>query len=588
LNNNRVLSQEVARFTSQRKQKQEEGASRARPGAWKPGEIKPGSYSEEWLEGVLAEAAVPVYYTKLDRGTTEFYVPCPNEAAHTSPTNRGDSYVKIYNGHGKFHCWHSHCQDIKFSDFARAWGIEYRARAKQSASTDNNYLPEFFEWRETKEGSRRATKVIDIQVCNWICENYQFFIMGDLPYLLNDTGCYVLDEGGAKLKRIIQSCIMPHLCKDAVISGIYRMILYQDKRKNYEELNQYPVEYVPFLNGFYDPIENKMIPISPEHYLLNQIPHEFTPGKLFPSPTFNELLLHQLPGDTERELWLEYCGTCFNRDMSGQKWMIIRGDGGTGKSTQLNLLAECIGEDNISNETLQGLNERFNATNLFGKFVNLCADISSEDMKRVDVLKKITGEDKNGVKYERKGKDCFFFTPFCKLLFSANEIPLNRDEKSNAFYRRLLVTVMDKKPAKVDRRLSQKLKEEIPGVIYQYMEALRRFYRRGGSYPQSLISDSEVQRLRKSADSVIAFFDEMLVKDAEGQIERGELYKAYTDYCKQEERLYPVTRNRLFERFRDLGIPEKQNHGKRFFTGLCFHDEGFSEESEENIPFWNK
>ena len=580
--NNDILSREAERFSA------EKGSRAPEKQPKKEGQVKQGPYTEEWLRQALEDAGVPVYYTKEDAGATEFYVPCPNEENHTGDTNIGDSYVKIYNGWPVFHCWHKHCETWKFPDFAQAYGIEYKKKTGKAPDKETHYFSSFYEWKEYTDGSTKATKVIDVNICDWICENYTFFVMGDLPYFMNDYHCYEVDDGGARMKRLIQSCILPHLCKDHTISSIYKMILYQDKRKNYDELNQYPVEYVPFLNGFYDPINNNMVPIYPENYVINMIPHEYNPNKTIPSPVFNELLLFQVPEDDARELWLEYCGTCFNRDMSGQKWMIIRGDGGTGKSTQINVLAECIGLQNISNETLQGLNERFNATNLFGKFVNLCADISSEDMKKIDVLKKITGEDRNGVKHEKKGKDCFFFTPFCKLLFSANEIPLNRDEKSNAFYRRLLITVMDKKPDKVDRNLQHKLSAEIDGIIQRYMEALRRFYHRGGYYPESLTSNHEVQRLRRSADSVIAFFDEELEQDPEGQVERGDLYKAYTDYCKREDRLFPVTKNKLFDRLRDMGVQEKKVNGKRFFIGVQVADGGFMDDSDEDIPFWDK
>lgn len=437
-----------------------------------------------------------------------------------------------------------------------------------SVESDTHYYEEFFEF----DRFGKATKVIDLRVAQWICDHFTFFVLGDLPFFMNDFGCYELDDGGVKMKRIIQSCIIPRLCKDGTINAIYRMVLYQDKRKVYSELNQYPVEYVPFRNGFYDPIENKMYPIEPENFVINQIPHDYNPDANPPCPTFDNLLAFQLPDDDERELWLEYGGTCFTRDTSGQKFMIVKGSGGTGKSTQLNVLIECVGVDNVSNETLQGLMERFGATILFGKLANICADISSEDMKRTDVLKKVTGEDRNGVKFEKKGKDSFFFTPFCKLLFSANEIPLNRDEKSNAFYRRLLITVIDRKPDKVDRNLQRKLHGELDGIIHRYMDALRRYYTRGGYFVESRRSKDEVARLRRSADSVIAFFEERVIRDTHGRIERSQLVSEYERYCEQEDRRYPVTRNRLFERFRDMGIPESKVNGIRYFIGIRLRD----------------
>ena len=551
------------------------------------GNIPSGRYTDEWLIQALQDAGVEVYGTATKRGITYHYVPCPNEAEHTESTNRSETAVYIFNGWPVFKCQHAHCTDWKFAEFAAAVGIQYQKGTDEAVPGSNgtNYYSDFYEYN--KEGV--PNKVIETKITSWICRNYTFFVLGDLPYFINDAGCYVLDDGGAEMKRIIQSCIVPRLCTSSAVNSVFRMILYQNKRKEYKELNQYPVEWVPFLNGFFVPDENKVMPILPEHFVINQIPHEFIPEAETACPVFDALLEYQLPDADEREQWLEYAGSCFNRDTSGQKWTIIKGGGGTGKSTELNVLIDCIGADNVSNETLQGLNERFNATALFGKMVNICADISSEDMKRIDVLKKITGEDRNGVKHEKKGKDSFFFTPFCKLLFSANEIPLNRDEKSNAFYRRLMITVMDRKPEHVDRNLQRKLKAEIDGIIHRYMDALKRFYERGGYYLESERSKQEVERLRRSADSVIAFFDDELVRDADGRIERGALYQSYKDYCEREERLYPVTRNKLFERFRDEGIQEtKDGRGFRYFIGIRYQKDGFIELSDDearDMPF---
>lgn len=441
---------------------------------------------------------------------------------------------------------------------------------------------DFFEY--SKQGI--PYKVKEKNIVSWICDNYNFFILGEIPYFINETGCYVVDDAGAKTKRIIQGCIISTLCNVRVVNSIYQQVLFQDKRKQYKELNKYPARWIPFLNGFYDPVENRMIPIFQSNFVINQIPHEYNPEAKIECPTFDELLKYQLPNEDERELWLEYAGSCFNRDTSGQKWMIIKGSGGTGKSTQLNTLIDCLGENNVSNETLQGLTERFAATSLFGKLANICADISAEDLKRVDVLKKITGEDRNGVKHERKGKEAFFFTPFCKLLFSANEIPLNRDEKSDAFYRRLLITVMDRKPEHVDKDLQNKLHTELDGIIHRYMEALQRFYRKGG-YTASERSIKEVYELRELADSALAFMKDELCKDSNGQIERGEIYERYKKYCDDNGRQYPLSKMKFFKRIRDEGINEMQRHdGSRCFLGVSFKDNDFVQvESDTDTPF---
>ena len=538
--------------------------------------IPQGDWTDEKLEAALMAASVTVYGTERElyegQSHVKYFVPCPNEAQHTTQTKRKDSAVWVYNGWPVFHCVHGHCSGWKFADYAQAVGIQYRKQTGRVPDNETHYYSHFYQWKVDQAGNEVAKSVIDAAVVEWICESYDFFVMGDMPYFLNEYNCYQMDKGGAKMKRLIQSCIMTHLRKDSTIMGIYRMILYQDKRKEYDELNQYPDYWVPFRNGFYDPVMDSMYPITPEHYVINQIPHEYDPDAVIESPVIDDLLQYQLPDPDARELWLEYCGSCFNRDTSGQKWMIIRGRGGTGKSVQLNLLIACLGEENVSHETLQGLTERFNATQLFGKLANVCADISSEDMERTDILKKITGQDRNGIKYEQKGKDAFFFTPFCKLIFSANEIPMNRDEKSDAFYRRLLITVIDRKPARTDRMLQRKLDAEIDGVIHRYMEALQRYYQRG-EYPASEISDREVNILRRNADSVIAFIEDELEWDPYGRISRADVYNRYMEYCDDEDRIYPVTKRTLFNRFRAEGIQEVRSHSNiRYFSGVKWRE----------------
>lgn len=557
----------------------------------KSNEITKGAYTDEWLRESLKRADVPILGEKNGaKGIRIYHVPCPNESEHTDKGTISAASTWIYNGYPVFKCQHHHCANWKFADFAEAVGISYHKGVGRVPDSENPCFSMFHEFNDKGQ----PNKVLQPVICKWICENYTFFILSDLPFFINENGKYEIDEGGARMRHIIKSCIADRLCTDGTVTSIYKMILYEGNRKEYEELNKYPVEWVPFKNGFYIPIENRMTPILPEHFVINQIPHEYYPDAECECPTFDNLLSYQLPNEDERELWLQFCGSTFNRDVSAQKWMIVRGRGGTGKSTQLNILIDCLGHENVSNETLQGLCERFGATILFGKLANICADISSEDMNRVDVLKKITGEDRNGVKYERKGKDSFFFTPFCKLLFSANEIPMNRDEKSDAFYRRVEITVMDKKPKKVDRNLGKKLASEIDGIIHRYMAALGRFYANGGQYPNSRRSKEEVKNLRHITDSVIAFMEDRLIKDVDCYVSREEMFNAYNAYCGDEERRFPVARNTLFARLRNEGFEEGKRRiivrgkivsGTRCFLGCRIKDDFEEVNPQEVVKF---
>ena len=78
-------------------------------------------------------------------------------------------------------------------------------------------------------------------------------------------------------------------------------------------------------------------------------------------------------------------------------------------------------------------------------------------MYKRQVLKKAVGEDT--LIYEKKGQDAIHFHSYAKLLFSTNEMPQNLEDKSDAFYRRLLILDMNRvvKSGEKDLHLKEKV-----------------------------------------------------------------------------------------------------------------------------------
>ena len=91
--------------------------------------------------------------------------------------------------------------------------------------------------------------------------------------------------------------------------------------------------------------------------------------------------------------------------------------------------------------------------------MNSCADLSTEALEDSAVLKKLLGEDL--IFAERKGQDGYNFRNYSKLLFSTNQLPTITSERTNGFYRRLLILEMNKQPKQVDVMLREKLEKEI-------------------------------------------------------------------------------------------------------------------------------
>lgn len=431
---------------------------------------------------------------------------------------------------------------------------------------DKYYLREAHKLNKNGE----PTSVIDMNIVNYILNNYHIVIIDGSAFMY-ENGVYVENE--FKLMNIIQNLIYRDLIKINTINRIYALLIAQPQiQRSSEEVNKYDKKYIiNFKNGMYDCIKDELLPHDPKYLSINQIPHnwvDFIDLDLTKGDYFDNFLKFALLED-DIPMLLEYIGYCLTTDNSQQKMLMLKGASGTGKSTLLNLITSIVGNSNISAIALQKLSERFYATNLRGKLLNICADISSEAMKDISVIKQATGEDT--LMFEKKGKDPSFFTPYAKLIFSANKIPRNIDEQSHAYYRRLLIVEMNNKPEEINRELDNQLLSEIDYIIFTAVSHLKDMYERGKIY-ESENSKKLVNELHKETDSVTAFIEDCTQQARGEKILRKTLFEAYKWFCSDEGKKN-LTRNTFNDRLRDKGYIEKRVNGYDYWADIKIKEE---------------
>ena len=309
-----------------------------------------------------------------------------------------------------------------------------RFEGKPSDQPDLNKFHRFNE-----QGKRIG--VFDMEIVDYLIQTVPFFMLGSTPYIYKD-GCYHEDRNGIHLKSHIQKLIFRDCIKVTTIQGIYNLLVSQTQvQKHFSDLNNQPSHWVNFQNGYFDVMEWRLIEHDTRYLMINQIPFSFHPEQVETVLTggiqIRRYLDFSIPDKTDQQMFWQYLGYCMTTDTRFQKFLMIKGKGGTGKSIAVSFIQHIVGIGNYSSMSLQNLNQRFYPTGLFGKLLNACADIPSTAMESVDIIKKAVGEDT--LLYEKKGQDPTQFNSYAKLLFSANEMPLNLDDKTNAYYRRLLV-----------------------------------------------------------------------------------------------------------------------------------------------------
>lgn len=426
----------------------------------------------------------------------------------------------------------------------------------------------------------KPTGVFDLKIFEHIKQTQHLFICGGNPYIYRN-GYYNFDLGGVILKTLIRDHIIDTFVKSNTITRVYNLF-FQDEtlQKDFEEIySNYPHYMINFKNCMYDARNGKIYKHTWKCLCINQIPHNYTPDEDHGNgDAIEEYLNFSVPDPEDREMLLQYIGLCCTMDTSQQKMLILCGSGGTGKSTLINLVQEIVGYKNTSNVALSDLEQRFSSISLMGKTLNSCADLEIDALEQTCTIKKLIGED--AIKGEYKGKDCISFKNYSKLLFSTNELPLVKNEKTNGFYRRLLVLTMNQQPKKKNTNLSLQLQKQLPYLLHLSMQALMRMYQ-NGTILNSQNSLNAIEQLNKDSDTVEAFIKDKCVKKEDARGERTELYEVYNKYCEAEER-QSHTKNRFYKALRSKGFGESIINGKRFFRGI---ELGFMEISEEDIPF---
>ena len=418
------------------------------------------------------------------------------------------------------------------------------------------------------DGKGRPTSVNDARIYTYITRTQHLFICGKIPYIYRG-GYYKADVNGSILPTMIRKCLLERYVRSPIITRIFNLFLHEeDLEREPWELNAHSAHYVNFKNGTYDALNRKLCPHDPKYLSTNQIPWDYDPNANHGSgTTFESYIGYAIPDADDREMLLEYIGLCCTIDTSQQKFLVLSGEGGTGKSTLIRVIERIVGRRNISNVELDKLNKDFHAIPLMGKLLNSCSDLKIRALDDVSKTKQLVGEDE--ISDAHKGKDVVSFNSYAKMLFSTNELPIKKKKKTGAFYRRLLVVTMDRKPAREDPFLKAKLMSEIPYIIDQAMLALQRMYQRGRILV-SARSEARTQQLRIESDTIEAFIVECCdTSDPSVKCNRGDLYAMYNRYCQEWER-QAHGRNAFFKALRSKGFPDAAVHGERMFRGIKF------------------
>ena len=389
------------------------------------------------------------------------------------------------------------------------------------------------------------------------------------------TGYWFTDTDTHLKKIIVNDLIKVNKWQPSLYGNVKLLVTVMATSENNENPFDHSNPYlVSFKNGTYDVKSDAMQPNSANDYILQG--HDYNLNISGSAPITNKWFEESFGSREAANVVKAYIGYMFVRTYQNyQKFMILHGKGGDGKSTILNYLRSLIGASNTSNVDLADLvdrsNGKFLTSKLYQKDLNYFADIGDGFMEQTSILKGLTGGD--AITGQFKNKDPFEFVNHAKLIFSANSLPVFNDF-TDGFIRRPIIVDVHRIKHFTDKYSMKSIQAERGAFAYECITLFKQLL--DGSYPGQLdkwgfpATDEMKQALRTwiiNNDLVSRWLDERCdISDNTAFEKNVYVYDSYKRFCTSEGG-HPLGKQKFNANLEKHGINTKASkkiNGKTF------------------------
>ncbi len=306
-----------------------------------------------------------------------------------------------------------------------------------------------------------------------------------------------------------------------------------------ESIDEPDKRYFAFLDAIYDTETFSFV--DPDGLIVvTSVPFTREEFENQETPQFNEFLrtTFVLKGTTETDETIIYVlqemmGNIFLPTMEAASAFFFTGSGSNGKSVLLDIIVSLVGKDHCSFLSMEALTtNRFAASSLVGKCLNVCAEEESKHVKS-DKFKALVSGDTTMA--ERKYGRSFPLRPLAKFVFATNDSP-SLDGVNHGVLRRVKIIPFFRRFGPEDRipRLAQKMLPERAGVLRWAMEGAKRLVANNYyfSIENSEAIAEELRNFQDDTSSTARFMRELqYIHDDEAFVGVDGLYADYRDWC---------------------------------------------------------
>lgn len=300
-----------------------------------------------------------------------------------------------------------------------------------------------------------------------------------------------------------------------------------------------------------------------------------------------------LPDEEVRACLQRALGAILFGANTAQVCLMLRGSGGNGKSTLMQIIGELLGirggyaapckvEMFLQTQNASAGQATPEEVDLPGARGLLASEPAATDVLSAKKIKALTGGDPRPAR--ALGMPQFIYRPSGIPIIQFNRTPKIKDEDEGT-RRRLVfipldVNLRDLPPEKRRNPLEVEsaLKRELPGILNWLLDGFRDFQSRlekGQGTPPGIDPPEVMQRLKadlmESADPVGEFVKDCTKADAEGRIKTTDFFRAFEAYARETgARIYQAATVR--EIMQEKGYPKRKSNGQQVFAGLSWND----------------